>query len=508
MRNRLGGELMRAVSRFAIVGVIGGLTAACSTDRFASNQSFSNPFSSGGSDPVRTGSVTPESPRGRSLNPDTNEDPIPHGSVQSRPVAPIQVAPIAPPATSSAMPGRSRTASGSAGWSTAGGTTVIVGPGETLSTLTSRYGVPGEAILSSNGLKAGDVTAGRRVVIPVYSATGEGAAPARRAEATPAPVRYNTPAAPAASPRIVASRKIEVVKPAPRTVAEAAPPKSQLRPGRPVAKAPEPPHPAARVAEAKPAHHAEPARVASPKSEPKAAPKVARAEPKVEPKSAKVEPKAAKAEPKVAKLEPKVAKVEPKVVAQKEIVLPARKVAKAEPASKPEAQAKVAAVSPKAVEPKSAEPVKASAREPDSTASIAPAAPAAAPASSGGSGDFRWPARGRVISAYGGGGGNEGINIAVPEGTSVKAAGDGVVAYAGSEVKGYGNLVLIRHDNGYVSAYANNGQIDVKRGQRVTRGQAIAKSGQTGNVTSPQLHFEIRKGSTPVDPMKYLASAE
>src|SRR5206468_2768126 len=83
----------------------------------------------------------------------------------------------------------------------------------------------------------------------------------------------------------------------------------------------------------------------------------------------------------------------------------------------------------------------------------------------------------------------------------IKAAEAGTVAYAGSEVKGYGNLVLIRHENGFVSAYAHNGEIEVKRGQKVARGQVVAKSGQTGNVTSPQLHFEIRKGSTPVDPM-------
>ena len=125
-------------------------------------------------------------------------------------------------------------------------------------------------------------------------------------------------------------------------------------------------------------------------------------------------------------------------------------------------------------------------------------------ASDGASGDFRWPARGRVIAGFGANGGNEGINIAVPEGTPVKATEAGTVTYAGSEVKGYGNLVLIRHDNGFVSAYAHNGALSVKRGETVKRGQVIATSGQTGNVTSPQLHFEIRKGATPVDPMKHL----
>jgi murein DD-endopeptidase MepM/ murein hydrolase activator NlpD len=120
---------------------------------------------------------------------------------------------------------------------------------------------------------------------------------------------------------------------------------------------------------------------------------------------------------------------------------------------------------------------------------------------------FRWPVRGRVISAFGprpSGQQNDGINVAVPEGTPIKAAEDGVVAYAGNELKSYGNLVLVRHANGYVTAYAHAGEILVKRDDPVKRGQMIAKSGQTGNVAAPQMHFEIRKGSTPVDPMPFL----
>jgi murein DD-endopeptidase MepM/ murein hydrolase activator NlpD len=123
---------------------------------------------------------------------------------------------------------------------------------------------------------------------------------------------------------------------------------------------------------------------------------------------------------------------------------------------------------------------------------------------------FRWPAKGRIIAAFGSksnGGQNDGINLAVPEGTPIKAADDGIVAYAGNELKGYGNLVLIRHANGFVSAYANASELLVKRGDTIKRGQVIAHAGQTGNVTSPQLHFEIRKGSTPVDPTKYLGGA-
>ena len=120
---------------------------------------------------------------------------------------------------------------------------------------------------------------------------------------------------------------------------------------------------------------------------------------------------------------------------------------------------------------------------------------------------FRWPARGRVIAPFnhsGKGSKNDGINIALPLGTDVQAAGSGVVAYAGSELKGYGNLVLVRHDNGWVSAYAHASQVLVKRGDRIARGQVIAKAGRSGGVSQPQLHFELRKGAKPVDPMPHL----
>ncbi|MEX2128669.1 MAG: peptidoglycan DD-metalloendopeptidase family protein [Xanthobacteraceae bacterium] len=126
----------------------------------------------------------------------------------------------------------------------------------------------------------------------------------------------------------------------------------------------------------------------------------------------------------------------------------------------------------------------------------------------GGSPQFRWPVRGRVISGYGAkanGQQNDGINLAVPEGTEVKAAENGVVAYAGNELKGYGNLVLLRHSDGWMTAYAHNSQLMVKRGDNVRRGQTVARAGSTGGVASPQVHFEIRKGSTPVDPTQYLA---
>jgi murein DD-endopeptidase MepM/ murein hydrolase activator NlpD len=118
-------------------------------------------------------------------------------------------------------------------------------------------------------------------------------------------------------------------------------------------------------------------------------------------------------------------------------------------------------------------------------------------------GSFIWPAQGRIISTYGakeGGMHNDGINIAVPSGTPVHAAQSGVVAYAGNELKGYGNLLLVRHANGWMTAYAHNSKLLVKRGDTVARGQTISLAGSTGSVTSPQVHFELRKGAKAVDP--------
>lgn len=154
---------------------------------------------------------------------------------------------------------------------------------------------------------------------------------------------------------------------------------------------------------------------------------------------------------------------------------------------------------------------------PGSTAAAASAPPPAADAGGqqvaegapiAGAPGMRWPVRGKIISGFGpkaNGLKNEGINIAVPEGTSIRAAADGVVAYSGNELKGYGNLVLIRHEDGYVTAYAHASELFVKRGDTVKRGDVIAKAGQTGSVSSPQLHFEVRKGAVALDPMKFLS---
>ena len=120
---------------------------------------------------------------------------------------------------------------------------------------------------------------------------------------------------------------------------------------------------------------------------------------------------------------------------------------------------------------------------------------------------FSWPVRGKILSHYGaksGGLFNDGINIGASRGTAVKAAENGVVAYAGNEVKGMGNLVIIQHSGGWMTVYAQMDSMSVRRGARVSVGQKIGTVGATGKVDQSQLHFEIRKGTKAYNPSSYL----
>jgi murein DD-endopeptidase MepM/ murein hydrolase activator NlpD len=304
-------------------------------------------------------------------------------------------------------------------WGWDGGTAVTVGQGDTLETLSKRYGVPATAIMQANAITSPTgIRPGQRLVIP----------------------RYNHAAAPATSPATrTAEAGTHVIGPGETMTGIA---KRYNVPLKDLAKANriEP------YAQLKMGDRLQiPGRAASAK-QPAVASKTA--QPQTQPKAA-----AAPA--------PKMAAIEPQHTAR--------------------------AVSPSG-----------NVSEEDAKASSS-----ASPA-------FRWPVRGRIIAGFGpkpNGQQNDGINLAVPEGTPVKAAEDGVVAYAGNELKGYGNLVLVRHPNGFVTAYAHASELLVKRGDTIKRGQTIAKAGQTGTVTSPQLHFEIRKGSSPVDPTQYLNGA-
>jgi murein DD-endopeptidase MepM/ murein hydrolase activator NlpD len=120
---------------------------------------------------------------------------------------------------------------------------------------------------------------------------------------------------------------------------------------------------------------------------------------------------------------------------------------------------------------------------------------------------FGWPVEGRIISGFGpkpGGRFNDGVNLKASQGAAVRSAGEGTVAYAGDAIPGFGNLILITHANGYVTAYGHNEALLVARGKKVARGEVIARAGMTGSVTEPQVHFEIRRNRTPVDPVKVI----
>ncbi|MGU3405486.1 peptidoglycan DD-metalloendopeptidase family protein [Methylobacterium brachiatum] len=486
MRVRGTGRGLRTLSRVALIGIIGGGAAACSSDASRLSNPFSNPFSS---EPAATGSL----PEG-GLKP---APAIRTGRIQSEALgapgaAPRPAATAIPAPTPAAAPATRVASTGTPGWSAQGGTQITVSKNDSLNQMSTRFGVPASAILSANGLSnASQITPGRQIVIPVYNASGlnPAAAPmtARPARATEekredarqveAKVASKREEAKEAAKREEAKRE-EAKETAKRAAAEKeADRKEALARDTSARKAAdEKSRKEASVKEADKKQHVRPGQVA--KADEK------KADPKADAK-AKAEAKAQEA------------KAEAKAAAKAEA---AQKLAEAK-AAKEAAQKAAAAEKPEKVAVKETpKPVAAAAApakpEPAATGSVADATP---------SESFRWPAKGRVISGYGTSG-NEGINIAVPEGTPVKAAEEGTVAYAGSDVKGYGKLVLVRHANGFVSAYAHNGEIDVKPGDKVKRGQTIAKSGASGNVTSPQLHFEIRKGGSPVDPMSQLAS--
>ena len=377
----------RVNPRLALAGLALLSLAGCSSDitRFdASNNPLSNPFASKPADASSAGAA-------------------PAGKVTSAPLAPpTGVASASPPPTSSAAPvGGSAT-----GWTAAGGSPIVVGQGESLDSISRKYGVPPAALLSANGMSsASEIKSGARIVVPVYNAGGRAVA--------------------SASDKAKAASK------------------------------------SAKVAANEPESKANKAK-AKDKDKEKAQKEPERTADKRKPQEKRRET----ASPSQASI---VAKADP-----------------GKPAGKPAIDAApTGALDPKAAQakaPQTAEQADASGTTPE----------------------FRWPARGRIIEGFKAGG-NDGINIAVPAGTSVRAAESGVVVYSGDGLKGYGNLVLIKHPNGFVSAYANNGELEVKRGESVKRGQIIAKSGDTGNVNAPQLHFELRKGSTPVDPTQYLA---
>ena len=468
-----------AVSRLAVCAALALATAACSSDANRIEQPFSNPFTP---HPATTGSIGAQ-------------QPTTTGSIQSQPLPPAQAhyqpapyqQPYGQPPSPHAQPVAYQPQGVSGGgrgvspyqppraevtgsvaarpvvaqqpqpqrWDWSGGTPITVAQGETLETISRRYGVPPIAIAEANGMTTGTpVYPGQRLVIPKYSYSGAQPAPQPQLAAVPATtgsVRNEPPARPLApqgqvhtvapGETMFSIARRYGVSPVALAQANQVVPHHKLRMGERLTI----PGTNARTAMPRPA----------PQPQMQAQVQAQRPAPVVATPS-----------------QQRMAEVQPQPQNSARVIAPVKDNA-----------------------------IEQAAKEKEE---------AAEPTSSGGAAGFRWPVRGRVIAGFGPkptGQQNDGINIAVPEGTPVKASEDGVVAYSGNELKGYGNLVLVRHANGHVTAYAHASELLVKRGESVKRGQVIAKSGQTGNVSSPQLHFEIRKGATPVDPMQFLTGA-
>jgi len=499
----------RTLSQVAVIALLSGLTAACSADgsRYGSiftgstanqkqiiggSQPMPAPvdYSSNNSDVVATpppsrgvsrsdlppmlpgvqqgsqpmaaapsygASATYQQPRSYAPPSDTV------GSIQSS--APTQVA-------SAAQPPRRGGA-----WSTEGSTVVTLGPGETLSSVSRRYGVPIKELARVNNIgNPSQVGAGTRLTIPTY---GQSNAAVAEAPAASSPQRRDNAQlvaapAPAGERKTMASAEgaplngLHVVSPGQTlssiarlygvsakdlAAANSLTSANQLKSGQKL-----------RI----PGNNGNPQAVAL-RNDP------TRREEKPQGEDPNAKPNAANAPQKTLGDEPAAA-------------------------AKPTETASIA---------KPATPNQPVAYAPPSEPATPAATNASADPGSANGTTFRWPVRGRIITGFGSsatGEKNDGINLAVPEGTSIKAAEAGTVIYAGNELEGYGNLVLVRHADGWVSAYAHNSKILVKRGDAVRRGQIISQAGASGSVNAPQLHFELRRGSKPVNPLDYLQS--
>jgi murein DD-endopeptidase MepM/ murein hydrolase activator NlpD len=491
----------RTLSQVAVVALLAGLTAACSSDGgrygsiFTGSTANQKQIIGGGNQPMPapvdysySNDVVATPPPSRSVSRSDLPPMLPgvqQGSQQvaaqpsysdpsynaprgytppsaSNQQAPVQVA-------SAAQPPRRGGA-----WSTEGGTVVTLGPGETLSSVSRRYGVPIKELAKVNNIaNPSQVGSGTRLTIPTYGMGGAAVASAQGSPQAGEATQLVSGAAPAAERKPVASAEaplngLHTVSPGQTlssiarlygvsakqlAAANSLTSTNQLKSGQKL-----------RI----PGNDQNPQAVAL-RNDP------SRREEKPHGEDANSKPLAANA-PQKADQTTTAAITKP---------APSAGLAEATAVTKPN--------QPVAYEPPS---------EDKATATNASLDPGSANGTT-----FRWPVRGRIITGFGAsatGEKNDGINLAVPEGTSIKAAEAGTVIYAGNELEGYGNLVLVRHSDGWVSAYAHNSKILVKRGDTVRRGQIISQAGSSGSVNAPQLHFELRRGSKPVNPLDYL----
>lgn len=389
------------------------------------------------------------------------------------------------------------------GWTGVGGSYVTAQHGDTVDSLSRRYGVPASAISQVNGV-SGPLQPGQRVLMPVYSTAQPTMAPAPAPmAAAPAPAPMQAPAP--------AVRQIPTTKPA-ATLAPPAPQRTPTPAPAPVQKAAAAPAPENAGVKLVGDYTVRKGDTLGSIAKTYGVSEQALKE-RNGLKSSAVQPGQHILLPAGTKLLLKTSQAPATPAAPPAVAAaPVKQVAAAPiPAAKPGQPVQTASVPPTPVVKPGPTPTNTAKADQKAAETIAVAKEPAVeePSGSATPGSFRWPVRGRVISEFGtkpSGEKNEGINLAVPEGTSVKAADDGEVIYSGNELKGYGNLVLIRHQNGYVTAYAHASELLVNRGEKISRGQIIARAGATGSVSQPQLHFELRKGQKPIDPKPYLAS--
>ena len=501
MRNNFTGSQLLRLLKAATILSIGGITAGCSSDVIRFNDGFytgavpkqavaSAPDSYGqpnynpGVDPSMTGSIS-SGQVGRAALPRPSDSqtgaPQPAGTVGSAqptyspqavsqyPAAPANASPMRTDSvtTASVQPAPARygspaapTATNGTGWSTSGGTQVTMREGETIYNLSRRYGVPAKSIMEANGISdATAVRAGQKITIPTYSySQGVGVS------------------APDSNPAVA---KASAAVSAPQTLK--APPAGRAAQ---VATLQKPDAPARSAAIADGGRYT----VVSGDTLYGISLKT----------GASVD-----AIKRVNNMSGDTVRLGQK------LIIPGLSDEKITTASaKPLDPIKTSSVETKPaqkVEVKEYTPPK-QATETGAIRKIEAEVAAKAPDSTGVK-TMRWPVQGRVVNAFGsndGGRPNDGIDISVPQGTPVKAAENGVVIYAGDGLKELGKTILVRHADGLVTVYGHVSKLDVKRGDDIKRGQQIASSGMSGAAKQPQLHFEVRKNSKPVNPSGYL----
>lgn len=394
------------------------------------------------------------------------------------PVAQPQRQQVAQPAPAT-QPRPVTQATDPAGWSRAGGSEITVREGETVYNLSRRFGVPADAILRANGMQSADaLQAGQRIVIPAYNYSGTARVSAPDSDRNTA----NADAGPPVTPQGQAPRQVPAPVPAQDNVAV-------------LPTAPKPKEPQAAPRDSAPAATASGASGTYVVQQGDSLYVIARKT------GSSVEALKAANGLKDAGLI--------RVGQTLTVPAPGATIAAATPPPALDRTSTGTVAAPKPAAPAATpapaaqQPTQAAVRKPieeavEADASVAPGGT--------GVGKMRWPVHGRVISQFGSGSGAaaDGIDIAVPEGSSVRAAENGVVIYAGDGLKDFGNTVLVRHENGLVTVYGHNSQITVSRGDTVRRGQEIARSGMSGKAEMPKLHFEVRKDSSPVNPANYL----